>query len=67
MTTVTMYLKNQIDNAYDEAFISNRDDVINAEITVKRILGTTYTNADYNFLNAYAETARMRLYDEVGF
>ena len=67
MTTVTMYLKNQIDDVYDEAFISNLDDVINAENTVKRILATTYSNADYKYLNAYAETARMRLYDEIRF
>lgn len=67
MTTATMYLKNQIDNAYDEAFVCNLDDAINAENTVKKILATTYSNADYKYLNAYAETSRMRLYDEIGF
>lgn len=67
MTNTTKYLENMIDAAYDPDFIDNLDDLINADNTVERILKTTYTNADYEYLKAYAQTARDRLYDELGF
>lgn len=66
MKNVTYYLKNQIDAAYDSDFIVTLDDVINAENMVDQILNSGYKNADYNFLNAYAQTARDRLFDEIG-
>lgn len=67
MNNVTAYLENMIDSAYDPSFVQDRDDVINAENTVECILRTTYANADYGHLKAYAQTARDRLYDEIGF
>lgn len=66
MTNVTEYLKNQIDAAYESDFISTMDDIINADNIVTQILNSNYKNADYNYLNAYAQTARDRLHDEVG-
>lgn len=67
MTTATAYLKNHIECAYDPEFISTMDDLINADRIVEKVLKTTYTNADYDFLKAYAQTARDRLHDEIGF
>jgi hypothetical protein len=66
MKNVTIYLKNQIDSAYDPDFISTMDDIINAENIVDQILNSGYKNADYDYLSAYAQTARDRLFDEVG-
>jgi hypothetical protein len=66
MKNVTIYLKNQIDSAYDADFISTMDDVINAENMVNEILNSGYKNADYEYLNSYAQTARDRLFDEIG-
>lgn len=66
MKNVTKYLKNQIDAAYDSDFISTIDDIINADNVVNQILNSGYKNADYNILSAYAQTARDRLYDEIG-
>lgn len=67
MTTATAYLKNMIDEAYEPDFISDMSGMINADNTVEKILKTTYKNADYDFLRAYAQTARDRLHDEIGF
>ena len=67
MTNTTKYLENMIDAAYDPDFIDSLDDLINADNTVERILKTTYTNADYEYLRAYAQTARDRLHDEIDF
>lgn len=63
----TNYLKNMIDAAYDADFIATMDDVIHADNTVSKILKTEYKNADYDYLKAYAQTARDRLHDEIGF
>lgn len=67
MTAATNYLKNMIDSAYDADFIDGMTDVINADNAVEKILKTTYNNADYSYLRAYAQTARDRLHDEIGF
>lgn len=66
MKNVTIYLKNQIDSAYDADFINTMDDIINAENIVNEILNSGYKNADYEYLTAYAQTARDRLFDEIG-
>lgn len=65
MNNATKYLENMIDAAYDADFISNMDDICNADNVVKQILKTDYT-ADYAYLRAYAQTARDRLHDETG-
>lgn len=66
MKNVTIYLKNQIDSAYDADFISTVDDIINAENIVNEILNSGYKNANYKYLESYAQTARDRLFDEIG-
>lgn len=62
----TKYLMNMFEVAYDTDCIDSMDDVIDADNAVEKILATTYKNADYKFLAAYAEQLRKNMVAEVG-
>lgn len=55
MTPATKHLMDMLEAAYDPDFIDTMDDMINADNVAQQILRTTYKNADYDFLRAYAK------------
>ena len=62
---VTKWLAEQLKSAYDTDYIDSMDDLIYADDMAEKILGTTYNNADYEWLRGYAKMLQSKAYTEV--
>ena len=65
MTACTKHLKNILEDCYDTDYLSNMDDLINADNRAERVLTSHYSNADYTFLKQYASILQTAAYTEV--